>query len=116
MERQIWKAVYAVVTELGKTHSFKGKRISDTWVVLTHLWAVLHDRPRCWACEPKNWPADEQWHSLPSPTTLGRRLRTVPVLTLVEQTMRRLRDLFPDGPVKVIDAKPMPVGGYSGVQ
>lgn len=113
MERQLWRAVYDVVVELGKTHAFARKQFSDAWIALTHLWGVLHDRPRCWACDAANWPADEQWHLLPSPTTLGRRLRTVPVLTLMAQAQQRLRDLFPDGALKIIDGKPLPVGGYS---
>ena len=45
MEGRLWKRVYEIVTRLGKTHTIKRKRFSDAWVVLTYLWAVLHDCP-----------------------------------------------------------------------
>jgi hypothetical protein len=113
MERQLWMALYRIVMELGKTHSFARKQISDAWIVLTFMWSVLHDRPRAWACDLKNWPREEHWHRIPSATTLNRRLRTIPVLTLMEQTSQKLRDLFPSGALKFMDGKPLPVGGYS---
>ncbi len=113
MERQLWMAVCRIVMELGKTHSFARKQFSDAWIVLTHFWAVLHDRPRCWACDIGNWPKEEHWHSVPSQTTLNRRLRTISVLTLIEQTEHALRALFPSGSLKMMDGKPLPVGGYS---
>jgi hypothetical protein len=109
----MWEAVYGLVMEQGKTHEFKGKQFSDAWVVLVFLWSVLKDRPRCWACDKRNWPERYRWRPLPSPTTLGRRLRTVPVLTLLEQVMQRLRELFGWGPLKIADSKPLPVGGHS---
>jgi hypothetical protein len=113
MERQLWRALYRIVMDLGKTHSFRYKRFSDSWIVLTYLWSVLHDRPRSWACNSDNWPKEERWHDIPSATTLNRRLRTIPVLTLMEQVEQKLRDLFPSGALKIMDAKPLPVGGYS---
>jgi hypothetical protein len=113
MEGQLWRRLYAVVTELGKGHSYKGKRFSDSWVVLTFLWAVLHDRPTCWACDAENWPEREWWHVIPSQSTMSRRLRTVGVLSLLARCEAALRDLFPRGPSRWMDAKPLPVGGAS---
>ena len=26
------------------------------WDEVVAFWAVLHDRPRCWACQKRNWP------------------------------------------------------------
>ena len=113
MEGQLWRALYAVVMPLGKTHSFKGKKFSDTWVALTQLWAVLHDRPTSWACNQDNWPESERWHSIPSQSTMSRRLRTVGVLTLLTQAESALRERLPRSVSKWIDAKPLPVGGAS---
>lgn len=113
MERQLWMALYRIVMELGKTHSYRHKQFSDAWIVLTFLWSVLHDRPRAWACDLRNWPKEEYWHRVPSETTLNRRLQTIPVLSLMEQLEQKLRDMFPSGSLKMMDGKPLPVGGYS---
>lgn len=116
MERRLWLELYRIIITLGKTHSFAGKRYSDACIALVFLKSVLHDRPRCWACELKNWGegANEcPWVSLPSPTTISRRLRTVGVLLLLEQAQNYLRQQLPRRVFKWIDAKPLPVGGGS---
>jgi hypothetical protein len=114
MEGQLWGRLYPVVTALGKAHSFARKQFGDACIVLTYLWAVLHDRPVCWACDPANWPAEAvRWRPLPSPATMSRRLRTAGVLRLLAEAEAALRDLFPRGLLKFADAKPLPVGGAS---
>jgi hypothetical protein len=113
MEYRLWKQLYEIVICLGKTHCFKGKRFADAWIVLTYLWASLHDRPVSWACDPINWPALEQWHALPSNSTMSRRLRTISVQTLMEQAQAAVRDQLPRGLFKMIDAKSLPVSGVS---
>ena len=113
MDRRLWDELYALVTMLGKHHGFAGQRYSDACVALVHLWSVVRDRPRCWACERLNWDGDCPWDRLPSPSRLSRRLRTVPVLGLVQRAEAWLRDRFPDRGLALIDAKPMPVGGAS---
>ena len=117
MEGQLWSVLYEVMAGLGKGlgkgRGFKGKRFSDWWVALTYLWAVLHDRPTAWACDPENWPEAERWRVLPSQATMSRRLRTVGVLTLLGQAFEALRERFPRGASKWLDSKPLPVGGAS---
>lgn len=115
MEGQLWRRLYTVVSGMGKRGgcSFAGKVFSDWWVALVYLWAALHDRPTVWACDVRNWPEAEQWRSLPSQSTMSRRLRTVGVLMLLSRCEAQLRDLLPRGPSKWLDAKPLPVGGAS---
>lgn len=113
MEGQLWERLYSVVTALGKHHPYQGKRFGDSWIAVVYLWAVLHDRPTLWACDPGNWPERLRWHVLPSQSTMSRRLRTVGVLSLLARAEAQLRELFPRGPSKWIDAKPLPVGGAS---
>src|SRR5690349_1935076 len=98
MEIQIWKALFTVIMQVGRTHSHKGKQFSDRWIALVFLWGVLHDRPRSWSCQEANW--DQRCldaRLLPSRHTLGRRLRTVGVQLLLEQAQDYLRQHFPDG-------------------
>jgi hypothetical protein len=111
MDGQVWLELYRVVTDLGRSHCRKRKQYADARIALVFLWSVLHDRPRCWACDPENWPEAERWQTLPSPRTLGRRLRTVGVQLLLEQAQGHLRDRLPASPLKLMDAKPLPVGG-----
>src|SRR2546423_234392 len=61
MEGRIFDFLCNHIRTLGKTRSFKGKRFSDATIVITHLWAVLWDRPISWACRLENWPEDLQW-------------------------------------------------------
>ena len=113
MDRRLWDELYALVMSLGKHNDRARKQFSDACVALVYLWSVVRDRPRCWACEPLNWDGDRPWARLPSPSCLSRRLRTVPVLGLIERAEAWLRDRFPDHGLALIDAKPMPVGGAS---
>jgi Transposase DDE domain len=101
------------IRRLGKTHSFKGKQFSNATIVITYLWAVLWDRPTSWACQKSNWPENTDWERLPSGSTMSRRLRTVGVLTLIEQLQSTLSELFPSGLCKLVDSKPLPVSTYS---
>jgi Transposase DDE domain len=113
MEGRIFQQLYKLVREIGKTHSFKRKQFSDSTIVLVHLWAALWDRPISWACTPNNWPRPCPWDSLPTPSTMSRRLRTLGVLSLLEQVRVALRDRFPHSLCKWIDAKPLVVSGVS---
>lgn len=116
MERRLWLQLYRIIIALGKTHSFAGKRYSDACIALVFLKSVLHDRPRCWACDRQNWGekgSECPWFTLPSPTTLCRRLRSIGVQLLLEQAQNYLRQQLPKRVCKWIDAKPLPVGGGS---
>ena len=113
MEGELWKALYLVVTEVGKHYRSDRMQYSDTTIVLVYLWAVLHDRPVCWACRTKNWALFWQDRPFPSAATMSRRLRSVRVLTLLQAVEQALRKQLPWGWIKVLDAKPLPVGGFS---
>jgi Transposase DDE domain len=113
MEGRIFQFLCTHIRWLGKTHCFKGKQFSDAAIVITYLWAVLWDRPVSWACRSENWPAAWRWQRLPSPSTMSRRLKSIGVLTLIEQVEATLRELFPGGLCKLIDSRPLTVSVYS---
>jgi hypothetical protein len=113
MEGELWKVLYPLVCELGERYRQSGVQFSNRMIVLVHAWATLHDRPVCWACDPANWPQKDQPARLPSPSTMSRRMRTISVLTFLEALGSALRDRLPHHWVKMIDAKPLPVGSYS---
>lgn len=117
MERELWGRVYLMVRSLGRSRRRPRARFADAAIVLVHLWAVLHDRPVSWACDLRNW-AGRRPRRLPSNATMSRRLRTDSVRGLLDAVEARLREPGADGPapgglVKVVDGKPLPVGGHS---
>ena len=113
MESELWSRVYQIVMDAGKGRRPKRVQHSDVVIVLTYLWAVLHDRPVSWACRPRSWPAAARRMPRPSPATMSRRLRRVSVRALLRDVERRLRARFGRSWCKWIDAKPLPVGAAS---
>jgi hypothetical protein len=113
MERNLWTQLYEAVMAVHYPDPATGVSHSDRWVVLTFLWAVLHDRPRCWATDSKNWPDDLRPHRLPSESTLSRRLRSVAVGRLLNTLLAHYRGDSRHDWVKYLDGKPLPVGDFS---
>lgn len=110
MERERWLQMYRAACELDKG-SCRGM-FRAAVIVGVFLWAVLHDRPVSWACLRKNWPPDLVRYRLPSQSTMSRRLRD----RRVQSLLRAIEHSLPDdatASVKTIDAKPLPIGGYS---
>ena len=119
MEDELWNGLYPLILE---EHSRRPRRkrvrFSDAVILSVALWAILHDRPICWACRAQNWPGGcPPWASLPSPATMSRRLRTLSVQLLLEQVFYRLlhatHALEGLCLCRRIDSKPLPVGGFT---
>jgi hypothetical protein len=111
MERERWEKLYRLARELGKGYQ-QGVRYSVVTIVGVFLWAVVHDRPVCWACQGKNWPASLRIGKLPSQSTMSRRLQSPQVrelLAAIEQAFRQPAVQW----VKSIDSKPLGVSAYS---
>ena len=87
MERELWKQLYAMVVRLDNLWTNGLYRHAEILVV--YLWAVIHDRPTSWACDPRNWEAAPPVR-LPPQSTMSRRLRsrgTKELLDLVESEL-----------------------------
>lgn len=110
MERERWLQMYRAACELDKA-SYRGV-FQAAAIVGVFLWAVLHDRPTCWACRSENWPPGLWRYALPSQATMSRRLRDPRVQALLT-TLERALPSDASADVKTIDAKPLPIGGYS---
>jgi hypothetical protein len=111
MERERWEKVYRVLTKLD-THNFRG--VFQAAVVLAvYFWAVVHDRPVCWACQRSNWPERVPFRRLPSQPTMSRRLRQPDVKELLEAVTGdpAVAGSDDDTCIKVVDGKPLPIGG-----
>jgi hypothetical protein len=127
MEGELWEAVYRLILEeASKRPRQKRVQYSDAWVLGVFFWAVVHDRPVCWACDKRNWPDDHRrCRDLPSNGRMSERLRTLSLLQLLAAVLDRLASLAPpqESLVRAVDGKrsrigrlpgePLPVGGYS---
>lgn len=121
MERELWIALYRMLRAAARrVPRHKRVRVGDAVIVAVYVWAVLHDRPVCWATQRRNWPRDGLLDfALPSQSTMSRRLRTGGARDLMaalhEPLSHARRDDAGAGAtlVKVVDAKPLPVGAYS---
>src|SRR5581483_397134 len=56
MDGELWASLYSWIQLVDKEHlqdPRKGHR--DAAVVAAYEFAVLHDRPVCWACDERHW-------------------------------------------------------------
>lgn len=113
MERELWTGVVRAVRAAAAGRRQRQRKFNDQVIVLTLLWAVLHDRPVLWATDPRHWPFYMRIKSRPSASTMSRRLRSPSVLGLLEQIRDHLASAPEARVALIIDAKPLPVGGYT---
>jgi hypothetical protein len=114
MEQELWKKLYELAHWLDKSrpHGF----YRDYEVVGVYLWAVIHDRPTCWATDLRNWPESLKVQIVvPSQATMSRRLRSVSVRQLLDAmaAYNAAKSAQATSWVKIVDAKPLPIGGHS---
>ena len=113
MERELWESLCHLARLLYNRKT--GAIYTDEVVLAVYVWAVVHDRPVDWACDPGNWPPDLLLRPLPSQSTMSRRLRKATFEQLlydVENALLSLTLIHTQW-LRVIDAKPLPVGGPS---
>jgi hypothetical protein len=72
MERELWPLLYHTVRDVARGFQQKYVQIPGWILVVTLLWAALHDRPVSWACRRANWTT-MRWRPprLPSPATMS---------------------------------------------
>jgi hypothetical protein len=114
MERELLSCVMRAVREASVGHRQRQRLFNDQAIVITFLFAVLSDRPVLWATRLSSWPGYLRLKSRPSASTMSRRLRSPSVLELLERVRERLPARLAQDTALIIDAKPLPVGGYSG--
>lgn len=116
MERELWPVLCRTVSTVGRGFQQKYVHIRGWVLLLTLLWAALHDRPVCWACQPKNWATTRlRPPRIPSASTMSRRIDHVGLGLLWRAVEEHLRADSAASPALVafLDAKPLPVGGAS---
>src|SRR5205823_1812686 len=106
MEGELFIALYALLRQQAKLRKRRRRVIySDELILLVFFWSVVHDRPRCWACQSQHWPPSMRWLALPSESTLCRRMRSVSVMLLLTMLYEHLKSLSPPTLVHRVDSK-----------
>lgn len=113
MEDQLWRAIVTVLAGLDKRRKRAEEDFSDEQIVKTYYWSVIHDRPVSWACQRGNWPLHMRRQTLPSNTTMSRRLRTPSVVALLDALERHVTRPAAGGLFWMLDGKPLPISGCS---
>jgi hypothetical protein len=113
MERKLWKGLYSLVEKHWKIPGTRFVVYSDRWIVLIYFWSVIHDRPRCWALQACSWPKGVGPLQFPDGSTLSRRLRRPAITTILKAIEADLGEDPQATLIKIVDAKPMPVGSMS---
>lgn len=116
MERELWPLLYRTVRAVARDFGQKYIQIPGWVLLLTLLWAALHDRPVEWACQRANWRTTRLRPShLPSPATMSRRVDRVGLGLLWRAVETRLRELSAEHPqlTTLLDGKPLTVSGVS---
>ncbi len=111
MEDRLWSII---VSALPDDKLKSGQTYSDRVVVLVVLWAAIHDRPICWACESTNWSASRLPARLPHPSTISRRSRQPDFSRVLDVALGRLCDqLGSPSQDAMIDGMPLVISDYS---
>ena len=113
MEREEWSALVVLVTRV--VPATCGARFTFNWraIVLTYLWAVLHNQPVSWACRPPHWPTECRPVRLPTPATMSRRLRRPEFVELLKRLLRHLQRGRRRGLLNIVDGKVLAVSRHS---
>jgi len=115
MERELWPRLYHLVMEVGETLRLIDVTFQPHIILLVLFWAALHDRPVCWACNERNWTTTTlRPATMPSTSTMSRRLRRVDTAMLMRAVAAKVREGGDETLIAIIDGKPLPVGGASG--
>lgn len=114
MERELWSILYHAVRQVGREVHQKGVRYQPWLIAMVVLWASLHDRPRNWACERKNWSTTKlQPLQLPSASVISRRVDSVGMGLFWMALEQELRGRGYPALFSIVDGKPLFVGGCS---
>lgn len=111
MEGQVWKIVWSLAPD--DQPSSRRFRYSDREILVV-VWAILHDRPMCWACQRCNWPPGIRPARLAHPSTVSRRWRREDLQQQARLWHRRMvMQLKGTSGYAAIDGRGLTLGGCS---
>jgi len=113
MERELWRIVSRAIAKIDRRLSPGRYTHSVARVARVYLWAVLNDRPVCWACCRDNWRGVRPPAALPDQSRMSRRLRQDDTQQFLSEVFAQLNVHDAADLVKMIDGKPLPISRHS---
>jgi hypothetical protein len=114
MERELWMIVYTKLKTVARRFDQKYVQHQPWRIAAVLLWAALHDRPVCWACQKRNWTTTRRKPGrLPSAATVSRRAQRISFGLFLNALAAELKGAGPPAWTLVIDGKELPVGRCS---
>lgn len=119
MEDELYELLYDLIMQEARRRPRRRRvRYSDGLILCVAAWAVLHERPICWACDINHWSGKwkAHWLALPSPQTMSQRLWTLSLQLLLEQVFYRVLSVAAVTGfclARRFDSKPLPVGCFT---
>ena len=114
MELEFWAELSQAICGVQLEVALKPR---DTYrtalIVRVHLWAVMHDRPTCWACELQNWTTQTRPESLPDQSTMSRRLRRPDFDEFLELLHKPLNGKPQPALARIVDGKPLELPNHT---
>jgi hypothetical protein len=114
MERELWPILTRAIQRLPRPVINLRQKHSMRCILRVYFWAVLHDRPISWACRRCNWRRADSAVTLPSQSTMSRRLRQPWVPRVLEHLMDLLEPSVRQALILMLDGKPLVVARHSG--
>ena len=113
MANKLFRKLYQILLDNHMGQRRTSQTYADRLILLVFLWAVINDRPRCWACQKQNLPDDWPFVQQPDESTISRRMKADSIPLLFEELIRELNASPTARFWYLIDAKPLPVSEYT---
>jgi len=114
VDRELWIAVLKVTRSLRCSEArLRRPLYNDRLVLRLSLWAVLHDRPLCWACRRSSYGRLFRPRHLPSVSQFCRRVAEDQFVELLQLVHQRLTQVGAASGLWFMDGKALPVGQFS---
>ena len=123
VRRQLWRTIVTALRCAGKRPQRRRRvrrgpplRFSDVRILEVYFFAVLNRLPIREACDARNWPICLRGKPLPDPATMSRRMRSRPVLALLDDLDRELVRAPAEGPLRLVsfmDGMPLRISPHS---
>jgi hypothetical protein len=114
MELELWAEISPAICDVQRQTRFNPRDLYPTArIVRVYLWAVLHDRPTVWGCNPRNWTSKTRPAQLPDQSTMSRRTRRGDFQLFLQAMARRLNGKPKVHLLKVIDGKPLELPNHT---
>jgi len=114
MELELWADLSQAICDVQRHVKPRANDTYPTAIIFrVHLWSALHDRPTCWACDPKNWTRQTRPAVLPDQSTMSRRMQRKDFESFLKLMHERLNGKAVPSLLKIVDGKPLELPNHT---